>query len=372
MRVLNKYIIHDFLVMFFMTLLIFTFVMCLGVVLKAIDLAARGISAGFIFRVFSYNVPYMLTFSIPMSVLTTVLLHFGRLSFDGELTAMKASGISLWQVIAPVLLISMVLSLVCVLINTTVAPRCRHAVRSLLVDVGSEEPINLLEAGRFVRDFPGLMIYIGARKGAEVKDIIVYELGNNGPVRNVRAKSGKLRMDKEERAMFIDLYDVRIDQSEKEKGSDMEKTHYINAQHYPVKLDFSKMQKKGSRKKVADMTFSDLMGAIRNAREEYPDLKYEDLLRQRMNMVVESNKRLALSSTCFAFTLLGIPLGMRSKRKESSIGIGISLGLVFFFYLFIIAANALVDHPELRPDMIVWIPVVAAEVFGFFLIRRVS
>jgi lipopolysaccharide export system permease protein len=170
--------------------------------------------------------------------------------------------------------------------------------------------------------------------------------------------------------MFIDLYDVRIDQSEKEKGSDAEKTHYINAQHYPVKLDFSGMQKKGLRRKVSDMTFAELFGAIRDARSAFPELKFDDLVRQRMNMVVESNKRLALSLSCFAFTLLGVPLGMQSRRKESSIGVAISLGLVFLFYLFIIIANSLVGHPELRPDLIVWIPVVAMELLGFGLIFR--
>jgi lipopolysaccharide export system permease protein len=88
--------------------------------------------------------------------------------------------------------------------------------------------------------------------------------------------------------------------------------------------------------------------------------------------VVEANKRLALALSCFAFTLLGIPLGMRSKRKESSVGVAISLLLVFLFYLFIIVANSLVGRPELRPDMIVWIPVILAEIIGFGLVRRLN
>ena len=89
-------------------------------------------------------------------------------------------------------------------------------------------------------------------------------------------------------------------------------------------------------------------------------------------MVVESNKRLALSLSCFAFTLLGIPLGIKSHRKESSIGVGISLFLVFIFYFFIILANSLVGHPEYRPDMIVWIPVIFSEIFGFYLLYRAN
>lgn len=372
MRVVHRYLAQDYLVIFGMTLLVFTFVMSLGAVIKAIDLGARGVSGVLLFKVFAYNVPYMLTFSIPISVLTGALLLFGRLSFDGELTAMKASGLSMWQIISPVVMLSIVMSLVCLAITTAIAPRCRHAVRTALVELGVEEPINLLEAGRFVRDFPGMMVYIGDRSGNKITDIVVYEMGKDGPERNVRAKHGTLRTDKAEKAMFIDLYEVRIDQRESARKGEAAKTQYINASHYPVKLDFSELQKKTVRKKVSDMTFMDLVRAIRDVRGAFPELDYDDLLRQRMTMVVEANKRLALSLSCFAFTLLGIPLGMRSRRRESSIGIGISLMLVFGFYLFIIIANSLVGSPQYRPDLIVWVPVIAAEVIGFLLIRRAN
>ena len=82
MRVLNKYIVYDFLVTFLLTVAIFTFIMCLGSVVRAMDLLARGVGGWFIFQVFSYNIPFLLTFSIPISVLTAILLQFGRMSFD--------------------------------------------------------------------------------------------------------------------------------------------------------------------------------------------------------------------------------------------------------------------------------------------------
>lgn len=372
MRILNRYLTQDFLAIFGMTLLVFTFVMCLGAVIKAIDLGSRGISGLLIFKVFAYNIPYMLMFSIPISVLTGVLLLFGRLSFDGELTAMRASGLSIWQIISPVVLISIAMSLICVVITSSIAPRCRHAVRTALVELGVEEPINLLEAGRFVRDFPGLMIYIGSRSGTKVTDVVVYEMGKDGPVRNVRAKSGEIRSDKEARVMYIDLYDVRIDERKKARKGEEAETQYINAEHYPVTMDFSAMTRKKVRHKVSDMTMGELVGAVRDVKGRFPELDDDDLMRQRMTLVVEANKRLALSLTCFAFTLLGIPLGLRSKRKESSVGVGISLLLVFGFYLFIIIANSLVGMPHLRPDLIVWVPVVLSEIAGFRMIQRVN
>lgn len=371
MRVLNRYLMHDYFVTFGMTLLVVTFVMSLGAVVKAIDLGARGVSGLLLLKFFSYNIPYMLTFTLPMSTLTATLLLFGRLSFDGELTAMRASGMSLWQIMAPVMLVAVLLSALCIYITAELAPRARHATRTALVQLGVEDPIDLLESGRFVRDFPGLMIHVGDRSGNRVTDVIVYELAADGSTKNnVRAKYGTLRTDKEAKVMFIDLYEVRIDQREGTRGDGTAKTQYINASHYPVRLNFAEMQKRTVRRKVSDMVFGDLIAAIRDVRGTFPELKPEDVGRQRMNLVVEANKRLALSISCFAFALLAVPLGMRSRRKESSVGIGISLLLVFFFYLFIVVANSLVGHPELRPDLIVWIPVIGSQVAGFILVRR--
>lgn len=369
MRVLHRYLMTDYLIAFGMTLLVITFVMSLGAVVRAIDLGARGVSGSILLQIFALNVPYLLTFTLPMSVLTATLLLFGRLSFDGELTAMRASGMSLWQIIAPIILLSVLLSLLCIWITAEIAPRARHAMRKVLVQLGVEDPVNLLEAGRFVKDFPGLSIYVGERSGNRVTDVIVYELGAQGADTHIRAKHGAIRTDRQAKVMFIDLYEVRIDRREK-KGREAGQTHYLNASHYPIRLDFADLQRRPVRRKVSDMTFRELIEAMQDVRKGFPELKAEDVDRQRMSVAVEANKRLALSISCFAFTLLAIPLGMRSKRKESTIGVGISLLLVFVFYLFIVVANSLVKYPEYRPDLIAWIPVIGAQIAGGVLLYR--
>ena len=153
-RLLHRYLAKDFLVIFGMTLLVFTFVMYIGAVIKAIDLMARGVSGGVILRVFAYNIPYTLAFSIPISVLTAVLLLFSRLSFDGEISAMKSSGIGMWQICSPVLLLAVLLSFVCIYVNAFAAPNSHFARRRLLMNIGVDEPLELIEEGRWVRDFP--------------------------------------------------------------------------------------------------------------------------------------------------------------------------------------------------------------------------
>lgn len=372
MRQLARYLTADFLVICLMTILVFTFVMCIGVVIRAIDYAAIGVSASFIGRLFLYNIPYMLAFTIPMGVLTGTLLLFGRLSFDGELTAMKSCGLNLWQIVSPILILAGMASLLCVYINAHVSPLCKHLTRELLVEVGVREPIKFIEPGRLIREFPGLLLVVGDRNGNRVEDIVVYELNPDGdPVRNVRAGYGDISVDETNLVMQIDLYEVFIDQRDSGKGAS--KSHYINADFYPVALDYSRFNNRRTTKKPSDMTLRELLTNIATIERAFPGIEDEEVLtRGRTRMVIEVNKRMALSMSCFGFALLAVPLGMRSRRKESSLGIGVALLLVFLFYLFIIIADSLVGSPHLQPGLITWIPVFGSQLAGVLLIRRIQ
>ncbi len=373
MRVLERYLLRTFLVTFALTLSVFTFVMCLGAVVKAIDLLARGVSGWFILKVFFYNIPFLLTFSVPMSVLTAVLLMFGRLSSDNEINAMKASGLSLWQIATPVILASVFLSLFCLVVNGSLAPASHWAQRRVLVELGVTDPLSLLEEGRFTRDIPGFLIYVGKKEHNHATDVHIYELGPQGVKHSIRAKSGKFVVDHEHRKMLVTLYDARDEQPDPNNPNNLTQMKGGTGSVAELPIDLKDVMQRGTvKKKAPDMTYGEVLEAIRDVRQAYPGVKEEDLAVIRMKLVVDANQRLALALSCFAFTLLGIPLGMKSHRKETSIGFGISILLVFFFYFFIIIADSLVGHPQLRPDLIIWIPILACELIGFVLLKRMA
>ena len=370
-RIFNRYLLLDFIRSFLIALFVLTFVMYLGATVQAIDYMSRGISGPLIMKIFALNIPFTLSFVIPVSVLTTVLLHFGRLSADGEITAMKACGVSLWQVAAPIIFCSVLLSAVCLFINAEVAPRSHFLRYQMLRNLGEEDPLALLDEGRFVNDFPGVKIYVGKKSKSLIEDIILYQFDEGGARAEVRAKTGQVSFNAETRVMEIVLQQVRLTEYDKDNPDDQSKARTLSAESYPVTLDLRQMLKKGKlRKKPASMTFSELIRAIRNVRQIFPDIPEEGVLRMRTKLAVDANKRLALALSCFSFALLGIPLGIRAHRKESSIGIGLALVLLFLFYLFIIIADSLLDRPTWRPDLIPWIPVVGSQILGVLLLCK--
>jgi len=369
-RVLHRYLLRDFWVGFGLTLLVFTFVMYIGALIKAIDLLSRGVSTTIIMQVFLYNIPYILSFSIPMSAITAVLLLFGRLSIDGEITAMKACGLSLWQIITPVVLSSVVLTSVCLYLNFESAPASHFARRQALVNIGEIDPVALLEEGRFTDDFPGYQIRIDSRQGNEVQNVVIYELMGNDWRRYIRAKRGVITTDPENLRMEVDLFDVQITEKDPKEP---EKMTLFPTERYSFNPSYHEiMRNKNITKKPKNLNFMEIMKAIRDITVIYPQTPAAEIPARTMECMIEFHRRVAFAVSCFSFTILGIPLGLKSRRKESSLGILISLLLVVVFYLFIIVADSLTKYPQYFPDLIVWVPVILSQVAGVMMLRRAA
>jgi len=365
MRILHKYIAGSLAVSFLVTFVVFTFVMSIGVGFKVTDLLARGVAWRPIMRILLSGIPGALALSIPVSVLTCCLLVFGRFSADGEIAAMKACGVSLWSVARTPRLLALGLVVICLYINNDLVPRGHYMRRYEVRRLGVESPQEMLTEGRFVRDFAGLTIYVGSRDNDQLYDIRIYDLRQRRIRREVRAKSGVIKTGEDENDMLLDLYDVRVDPFFDDRPGAM------FCRRWQVTIPDA-TRTRHYRKKEDDMTYGELLDGILNVAEHNPHLTSDDLAKERMLLLVEFNKRLALSFSCYAFVLLGIPLGIRAHRKESSVGLAISLGLMFSFFIFILVAESLAKRPETQPHLITWLPVLISVLLGSILLNRAN
>lgn len=273
MRILNAYITRNFLVTFLVTLLVFLFVMALGNIFKVIDLFSRGVSGMVILKVFSYGMPFSLIFAIPMSVLAAIFLVFSRMANDREIVAIKASGISIWQIIQPPVLIAALLCLVCVYINCNLAPNSHYQRRLFLGRLGVETPLSLIDEGRFIRDFPGLTLYIGKKDGLRLSEIVIYRFGEGGLKQTIRAQSGTISVNATNRNLVhISLRQVRMAQADEKNPDDLALSKQLSAGEYPLDIDMSEILKSGIvYKKRADLTVRELVRSIRGSVLLVPD-----------------------------------------------------------------------------------------------------
>jgi lipopolysaccharide export system permease protein len=326
-------------------------------------LAASGIDWHPILHIFVSNIPAALAFTIPIGVLTATLLVFGRLSADSEIVAIKACGISLWQVVRWMLPTITLLTVICIYINSNAVPNSHFARRSAMVTIKSGNPIDLVQECRPIKAFDGLTIYVGKKTKDQIKEIRIYDMRQAGQKREIKAESGTIEIMPESDDILLKLRGVMID------PISFDHPGAAHADKWSILIE-NKQRRKNYTKRVKDMSLGELFNKIRTMKpDEAEDLHAFAV--GRMKMAVEMNKRLVLSCSCLAFMFIGIPFGIRSHRKESSIGIGLSLGLVFFFYLFVLMAEQLVDKPQLHPDMLVWLPVLVAVVLGGIMIHRI-
>ena len=151
MKILPKYITRQTVITLFFSVGVFTFVLLLARVLKELSelLVNRQVGPGIVGWFLLLLLPTVLSFSLPMAMLTTALLVFGRMSADNEITAMRGSGIGLGRVAAPVILLSALVGAICFYMNTTLAPECRFKFRTLFLEMGTKPPMALIEEGTY-------------------------------------------------------------------------------------------------------------------------------------------------------------------------------------------------------------------------------
>jgi len=390
MRTLHWYLLRQVVATLVMTVAVFTFVLLLGNGLK--DILALLISGqatlGGVLEAFGLLIPFVLVFALPMGMMTAALLVFGRFSADQELTAVRASGISLLSLITPILMLSLLLCGVSAWINMDIAPRSRVAYKSLLYEMGLRMSATAVPEERYVYDLWPYVFYVGHVKGTNLSDVIVCQMDTNQVPASVemtyRAAHGTVQTINKQ--IIVTLFEPRQngldDHGGLVIGESPEHARTI------ITHDLEDPNSHGEGPQVSDMTYQQLQAKLRELEQSFGNVRREKLTREElrkqkqemeqlktvltMPVLVNIHRQVASSFACFGFTLIGIPLGIRAHRRETNIGIAMALGLVFIYYSFLIIAQSLQSHAELAPYLIFWVPNFLFQAVGAVMLWRAN
>jgi len=384
-RTLHAYLLRQILASLLITVTVFTVVLLLGNALNSIlPLLMNGqIRVGLVAEAVGLLIPFVWVFALPMGMLTATLLIFGRFSADQELTAVRASGISLLSLISPVLLLSIALCALSAWVNMEIGPRCRVAYNNMLFNLKAEFSKALLPEQRFIKDFPGYIIFIGKSKKGDLQDVMVFRFknGTNAEM-TVFAQRCKMESDAAKKEINLYLYDSRSILFSKGQAKPGLSGDWV------LQLDLNSSKKRDAPA-ISDMTFEQLWDELHdlehrmNVPISLQDLSADQLRdmrrqwdKQRSDLTtpirVQIHRQVAFSFACFGFTLIGIPIGVRVHRRETNIGIAIALGLVAVYYCFILLGQSLSTHPEWAPHLIVWLPNFIFQAVGAVLLWRAN
>ena len=307
--------------------------------------------------------PFVLTYALPMGLLTAVLLTLGRLSAQHEITAMRAVGVGLTRIAAPVLLIAVVGVAISLVVNFSFAPNAKAKYRERLADTIRTNPLKFVVERTFVRQFPGVVLYVGERDGNNLRDFWVWELDKKNRVtRFSRAESGRFDWNEEDNYVMLVLERGRVEVRNTKDPENFAKVPLSPSfDRLPIQLPLDRVFKRQTlTKKVSWMNFSELVAEHERIEKSADPADAGRLLEVRMNI----HEKAALAFSVFSLALVGVPLGIRTKRSETSANLGVALALTMVYYLIMIAVGWLDQHPEWHPELLLWVSNFLFQGFG--------
>jgi lipopolysaccharide export system permease protein len=361
MKIIERYVLKSFLAAFFLAWLVLSFVMTIGLLVKITQLLIGGLPMRSVGLFMLIGFPETLQLTVPLALLVSSLLVFSRLSADSEIAAMRACGVNLLAIMKWPLVVAAFCTFLGFYVNNEIVPRghdVRRNLRSLVsVDVG----IDLLEPGRFITDFPNLTLWFAKKEGNWISDILVFDHSQKGMTREIRAEKALVSTNGLD--IVLEMYKVRVDPIEAGRSG------VASADRLKHVIPDA-LKRRSFMRKEKDMRFFEIVQEIGKLKSNVENMPQEVRDGRLSVYRTKFQTRFVYAFASVFFVLIGVPLGIRTHRKESTIGMAMSLVVALTFYLGVIVANSLESLPMFMPHVLVWLPVAVCAVIAAVLIPK--
>ena len=400
--VLGRYVLKEHVSPFLFSFCVIMFLLVVDLILQKMDLIlGKGISPLIVLELFFLNTAWMVALAIPMAVLVATLMAFGRMSGDNEISAIRALGVGVQQVVWPVLLTGAVVAAALVLFNDRVLPEFNYRSRMLMGDIQRKRPAVALEdkMGVFIQDFDNYKILIGDMDSETsiLKDVLIYKYEPGGFPVTIMAEEGKIQLiDQSDEARLllrkgefhrVDLEDpdvfVKAAFDRKvlrlgEAGRRLSRTisHYRTDREMTIGMMLDRVgqfeaeiHSRRSERSESGVAFlrkfifgeEPVSRPYNNALDLLGRVKTDATIighkrRQADRYLVEIHKKLSIPVACIVFVLVGAPLGIRVRGSSPAVGAGISIGFFLLWWLLLIGGETLADRGFVAPWFAMWCP----------------
>ncbi len=379
MRLLDRHVLTETVVAGGAATGAFVFVMVAGNILTQVSSAiATGRVSGWEgLELVGLLFPGVLPYALPLGLLTGVLIAFGQMSSQQELTAMKASGRSLGRIARPALLFAGALAVLSAWLNLEVAPYCNTEYRRLLVGSAKDNPASVIVPGKLNRQFPGMVIRAAERDGEVLRDFWLWSVDEHGRLTQaIHAREARLAPainNKGEGILRVTLTDARLEKRQAGDENFDRPSSFTTAGTTQLEFPASGIFKDGGnfQRKLRWLTTSELLDAMDKGWQVPEKATLKEKERGQMLATTQLMSHLAGAFSVFSLAFLAVPLAVRVGRSETFVNAAVALGVALSYYL-LTSMAAYVKDPDLRPDLLIWLPNVAVVCIAWLLLRRAS
>ena len=361
---LNKYIFNEIWPTFLASLLVFIFIMVAARMLSITELiVTRGVGITRVLGMVLYLLPDILTFALPAVTLMSVVVAFLRLSADNEIIAMKSSGISLYQMLPPVLVFSFVVFLMGLAISVFAAPWGNRAFKDLLFKVAESRADLGIKERIFCEPFDNLVFYVNSfsRQERTLKDIFVVDRRDEEVTNTIVAEEGRMIVQPDQR--IITIYFAKGTIFAVEKSMNTARTIKFNTYGLTIGLK-DVMKDLASRQKAPhELSVAKLI-------QEIQTVPKGDV--QRSRMMRELLEKFSIPLAVLFMGIIGVPLGAQMRARGRTAGIGVSLAVFSIYYICLMVVRSISSSGSVPPAVGVWVPDLFLVITLIYLLRRAA
>lgn len=361
MRILTRYILREVIAHALIGAAIFTFVLFtrdLGHILELVVRASAPLPS--VAEIFFFTVPLALTYTLPMSVLVGVLIGLSRLAADSEITAMRASGLGVWSFLRILSIFVLAAWGIALFNGLYVAPKSQAALARLEDRLKGSQVSFEVQPRVFYEGFPKYVLYVQdvrSGQGAAVwKGVFLADLSDASNPRVTLAREGIVVSEGKDR-LHLHLtdgasHDTDPKQADRYQISTFEQTD--------IPIDLPSTENKSDEPVPLGMMST---WALRDQAQRVDPVSGRWYL-------IEFQRRFALPGACLVLALVGIPLGLSSKKSGKSGGFVLTIVLVFAYYFVSLIGVSLARQGKVSPFLGAWLANLVFLAGGIFLLWR--
>ncbi len=361
-RTIDRYIFRELIVPFFLGMATITLVLFIQRMYRLAELViSKGVTLVATIKLFFFIMPGFLVITIPMSTLLAALVAFTRLSSDSEITAMKASRISLYHMLRPVMFLAFLAFLATAVISMGVLPAANRALKEHMFTMVKSSAVVGIEPGAFTSKFDGMLIYVSRMQSADILEgIFISDERSAKDPYVITARRGKLIADPQSLDIVLFMEDGSIHTSPRDDRAYTITSFKAGRLYMDInEALLPRGQLSGGNKDTGSLR---LIREIRRSRAEG---------KPALSMESELHTRLSIPVACLVFGLLGAPLGIRRARTGKSAGIAIALAVFLVYYIILGTGKNIAESGALPAAAAYWVPnALMAALAAAFVFKR--
>jgi len=405
--ILKRYIIREHIAPFFLSLMVVTFILLIDRIIDLLNtIIEKRLDLTTVSQIFGLSLPFMLALSIPMAVLVATILAFGRMTVDRETVALKASGINIYRLIGPLMIVAVLLTGAMMYFNHYTLPETNHKLKNLMLKVAYYKPMTIVKEGEFT-NITDYTIYVKENLETELRGIVIYDRTESRFPKTIYAKSGMITQLENGNTLEVKLNDGEMHEKDEKDPNKYQvrsfKSFVLYLRNLGSKIDFvdtdyrsdremtanelikniSEKEKEIIQKNTQIDNFQRRINVLDLSPKKYED--FEEMKRLRMMLLmdkdrlseltetvnslkVEYHKKYALAFAIVIFVLIGIPLGLMTRSSGIGMAFSVSSLIFLIYYIALNSGEQLADKGYMSPFLSMWISNLLFLILAIILI----